>query len=71
MSGGPTVTTPKLKSEMTRNNMFVDLSMNLFLAKLVATVGQVSGGDAKTYNSFDNPANKSRLYASGGVRIGF
>ena len=71
MSGGPTITTPTLKSEVTRTNYFVDLSMNLFLAKLVATVGQVSGGDIKTYNSYDNSADKSRLYASGGVRIGF
>ena len=58
-------------SEVTRNNMFVDLSMNLPFIKLVATGGQVSGGDIKTYSSYDKAADASRLYASGGIRFTF
>lgn len=65
-----TITTPALKSEVTRTNYFVDLSMNLLVLKLVATGGMVSGGDIKTFNGFDKPADKSRMYASAGVRIG-
>ena len=57
---------------LTRTNYFADLSMNLFLAKLVAEVGQVSGGDVQTYNTFSGKAaDASRLYGSVGVRIGF
>ena len=58
-------------SEVTRNNMFADLSMNLPFIKLVATGGQVSGGDIKTYNGYDKAADASRLYASGGIRVTF
>ena len=64
------VATPALKSEVTRTNYFADLSMNLVVIKIVGTVGMVSGGDIKTYNSFDKPADKTRQYASLGVRIG-
>jgi hypothetical protein len=56
--------------DVTRTNIFVDLSTNLGLAKLVATVGNVSGGDIPTYNNFDKEADASRLYGSLGVRIG-
>jgi hypothetical protein len=55
---------------VTRTNYFADVSMNLLLIKLVGTVGMVSGGDIQTYNSYDNAADKSRLYGSVGVRIG-
>lgn len=58
-------------SEVTRNNMFADLSMNLPFIKLVATGGQVSGGDIKTYNGYEKAADASRLYASGGIRFTF
>lgn len=68
--GGNTVTTPALKSEVTRTNYFADASMNLLVLKLVATGGMVSGGDITTYNGYDKPADKSRMYASFGVRIG-
>lgn len=57
--------------DVTRTNVFVDLSTNLGLAKLVATVGNVSGGDIPTYNNFDKEADASRIYGSLGVRIGF
>lgn len=59
------------KSEVTRNNMFADLSMNLPFIKLVVTGGQVSGGDIKTYNGYEKAADASRLYASGGIRFTF
>ena len=70
ISGGPTITTPKLESSVKRTNYFGEVSMNLLLIKIVGTVGQVTGGDIKTYNSFDTPADKSRLYGSLGVRFG-
>lgn len=57
-------------SKVTRTNYFADLSMNLVVLKLVGTVGMVSGGDIMTYNSYDNPADKSRVFGSVGVRFG-
>ena len=41
------------------------------IAKVVAEVGQVSGGDVSVYNSFSQAADKSRLYGSVGIRISF
>jgi hypothetical protein len=57
--------------DVTRTNVFLDLITNLGLAKLVATVGNVSGGHIPTYNDFDKEADASRIYGSLGVRIGF
>jgi hypothetical protein len=57
--------------DVTRTNVFLDLTTNLGLMKLVATVGGVSGGDIPTYNTFDTEADASRIYGSLGVRIGF
>jgi hypothetical protein len=59
-----------VSSKVTRTNAFVDLSLNLLVLKIVGTGGYVTGGDITTYNSFDNAADKSRLYGSLGVRIG-
>ncbi len=70
-SGGTSVTAPALKSEMKRSNMFADVSMNLFVLKIVASGGIVSGGDMATFNTYDNAADKSRTYGSVGVRFGF
>jgi hypothetical protein len=57
---------------MTRTNYFVDASLNMLLAKIVGEIGQVSGGTVNTYNSFSGgAADKSRLYGSLGLRIGF
>ena len=57
---------------MTRTNYFVDATLNFLLAKVVAEIGQVSGGTADTYNSFSGGrADKARLYGSLGVRLGF
>lgn len=69
-NGGVSVTAPAIKTEMKRTNMFADLSMNLFVMKIVATGGIVSGGDMATFYTFDNPADKSRMYGSVGVRFG-
>lgn len=58
--------------DVTRTNMFANLSLNLFILKLVGEVGQVSGGDIATYNTFKGEApDKSRQYASVGFRLGF
>jgi hypothetical protein len=69
-NGGTSVSTPALKNEMKRTNMFADVSMNLFVLKIVASGGIVSGGDMATFNTYDNPAKKSRTYGSIGVRFG-
>ena len=65
------ITVPNLESEVTRTNVFADVSMNLLLIKLVATGGMVTGGDITTWNAYDNAADKSRFYGSVGIRIGF
>lgn len=57
---------------MTRTNMFVGVTLNLFIAKLVGEVGQVTGGNTPALlNDFGSPANKSRSYFTGGLRISF
>jgi hypothetical protein len=57
--------------EMTRTNYFADLSLNLAAFRLVAEVGQVTGGEMPTFNQFDGTqADDSRLYGSVGLRIG-
>lgn len=66
-------TTPSidLDQSLTRTTFYGSLGFNLFLAKVVAEVGQVSGGDVPTFNSFDEEADKSRMYGSLGIRISF
>ncbi len=59
------------KASMSRTTMYGSLGLNLFLAKVVAEVGQVSGGSIETFNTFDTPADEKRLYANVGVRISF
>lgn len=60
-----------LSQTLTRTNYFADLTMNLFVAKLIAEVGMASGGTVTTYNTFDSAPDKSRLYGSLGFRVGF
>ncbi len=55
--------------DVTRTNMFADLSINFPILKLIAEVGQVSGGAVSTYNQFSKDANASRLYGSVGLRL--
>jgi hypothetical protein len=59
------------KQDLTRTTYYGTVGVNLFLAKLVAEIGQVSGGTVTTYNNFDEAADKSRLYGSVGLRISF
>ena len=54
-----------------RTNYFADLSFNLFVAKIVAEVGRVSGGEGiTTLNQYSTKADAPRLYGSVGIRIG-
>ena len=68
--GSQTATVPNLSSNVTRTNYFADVSMNLFVLKLVGSAGMVSGGDIFTFNNFDQAPDKSRLYGSVGIRVG-
>lgn len=60
-----------LGQELKRTTMYGSLGFNILLAKIVAEIGQVSGGDVNTYNTFAEAADKSRLYGSVGIRISF
>jgi hypothetical protein len=63
----------ELSQNMTRSNMFADLSINLPVLKLIGEVGRVSGGgDVPLFNNFgDVEVTKPRTYGSVGIRIGF
>ncbi len=56
--------------QVSRTNMFADLSVNLFLFRLVGEIGRVSGGDVQTFNQFDTDPNAPRVYGALGIRIG-
>jgi hypothetical protein len=61
-----------LSQNMTRTNIFADLSMNLLILKLTGEIGQVSGGTINTFNTFSGKqAADSRIYGSVGARFGF
>ena len=61
-----------LSQNLTRTNVFADVSMNLLLLKLTGEIGQVSGGTINTYNTFSGKqAADSRIYGSVGARFGF
>lgn len=55
---------------MTRSNYFLGASANLFVFKLEAEYGAVSGGTDATYNTFSPNAAKSRSYFTLGLRFG-
>jgi hypothetical protein len=55
---------------MTRTNMFVGAFVNLFIFKLEGEYGQVSGGSAATFNTFNPVASASRSYFTLGLRFG-
>lgn len=57
--------------EMSRTTMYGSLGINLFLVKIVGEVGQVSGGSAPTYHTYDTAADAKRMYGTVGVRISF
>lgn len=61
-----------LEQTLTRTNMFANLSVNLLLLKLTGEIGQVSGGEISTFNTFNGKqAADSRIYGSIGARFGF
>ncbi|MEX2111409.1 MAG: hypothetical protein WD802_12445 [Gemmatimonadaceae bacterium] len=61
-----------LSQTLTRTNVFANLSMSLLLLKLTGEIGQVSGGEISTYNTFSGKqAADSRIYGSIGARFGF
>lgn len=67
-----------IKQEVTRTNLFLDLSMNLPFFKIVGEIGRAgkssleSGGKVETYNQFEgSKADDSRTYGSIGIRFGF
>lgn len=61
-----------LEQSLTRTNMFANLSVNLLLLKLTGEIGQVSGGEISTFNTFNGKqAADSRIYGSIGARFGF
>jgi hypothetical protein len=69
---GQPYTSPQVSpsQDITRTNVFADLSINLPILKLIGEIGQVSGGAVSTYNSFEGKAaNASRLYGSVGLRL--
>jgi len=68
---GQTSSNISVAQTMTRSNMFADLSFNFPVLKLVAEIGQVSGGDApSTVNTFPSKGIvDSRLYGSVGLRL--
>jgi hypothetical protein len=68
---GSTSPSISVAQNMTRNNIFADLSFNFPLLKVVAEVGQVSGGSAPaTVNTFpEKGIVDSRLYGSAGIRL--
>jgi hypothetical protein len=61
-----------LSQNLTRTNVFADVSLNLLLFKVTGEIGQVSGGTINTYNTFNGKqAADSRIYGSVGARFGF
>ena len=64
--------TSPISQKITRTNVFADLTVNLLILKLTGEIGQVSGGEISTFNTFEGkqPAD-SRVYGSIGARFGF
>jgi hypothetical protein len=61
-----------MSQDLTRTNYFVDLSLNFPLFKIIAELGQVTGGTVDTYNEFEaGRADDARTYGSVGFRIAF
>jgi len=61
-----------LSQNLTRTNIFADVTLNLLLLKVTGEIGQVSGGTINTYNTFSGKqAADSRIYGSVGARFGF
>jgi len=64
--------TSPISQTITRTNVFADLTVNLLIFKLTGEIGQVSGGEISTFNTFEGKqAADSRVYGSIGARFGF
>jgi hypothetical protein len=65
----------RLEQNLTRSNMFADVSLNFPILKIIGEVGRVSGGsipEGRMFNNFgDVEPTKARTYGSVGIRIGF
>ena len=58
--------------DLSRSNIFLDLSINVLMLKLVGEIGRVSGGSVPTYNTFgSHKADDAYTYGSVGFRVGF
>ena len=58
------------RQEVTRTNVFANLSLNLPMVRMVAEVGRANGGTIDTYNTFiGQRADDARSYASLGLRV--
>lgn len=63
-------TAPGTDQNLNRSNLFADLTYNLPLFRIVAEIGQASGGTVLTYNSFSGGrADRSLVYGSIGLRL--
>jgi len=70
-SGITSTSTSANSMKMTRNNLFLGTSINLFVVKISGEIGQATGGSGPTLkNTFESTAYKARNYASLGVRFG-
>jgi hypothetical protein len=71
-SSGTTSAPIRMEQNLSRTNYFLDLSLNLFVLKMIGEVGMVQGGDVPTFNEWDGkqPAD-SRIYGSIGARFSF
>jgi len=64
----------EMSQDLTRTNVFADLSFNMPIFKVIGEIGQVSGGklEKDPMNEFTGgAATQSRLYGSLGIRIAF
>ena len=58
------------RQDLTRNNIFASIALNLPALRVIGEVGRASGGSLKTYNSFaGHRADDARSYASLGLRV--
>lgn len=58
------------RQELTRQNIFASLALNLPALRVVGEVGRASGGTIATYNTFaGHRADDARNYASLGLRV--
>jgi hypothetical protein len=67
-SGSAPIATPSMN--ITRNNVFGDISLNMGPLRIIGEIGQVSGGTLPTYNQFvPVAAGAAHTYGSLGLRV--